>query len=70
MKTCGTCDYYRFHENCEEPSGGCTNKRIASGSQHNPDNVMVTFGGFDGYGDYINIHFNFGCILHEDKKVT
>lgn len=68
MKTCATCDYFKVYKGYEKEGGECTNERIASGSQHNPDNMLVTYGGNDGYGDYMNNSPDFGCILHENTR--
>ncbi len=65
MKTCATCDHFVEYKGGTD--GCCSNERIASGSQHNPDNMMVTYGGSDGYGDYMNVSPDFGCVLHEKK---
>jgi len=64
MKKCSTCDYFVKYKNAKD--GCCSNELIASGSQNNPDNMMVTYGGDDGYGDYMSISPNFGCILYEN----
>ncbi|MCJ7483885.1 MAG: hypothetical protein MUO31_13080 [Thermodesulfovibrionales bacterium] len=59
MNKCKDCKYYEGRE--------CTNEQIASGSQNNPDNMLVEYGGYDGCGDYMNISPEFGCILFDAK---
>ena len=72
METCATCDYFRTYKAADDKGGFCSNEQITSGSGGNPvtGKILVTYGGFDGYGDYMNISPNFGCILHKAKGVA
>ena len=70
-KTCATCRHFYPYKDDSGKGGKCNSERIASGSGGHPvtDKILMTYGGFDGYGDYMHVSPEFGCILHE-KKVT
>jgi hypothetical protein len=69
MIKCKDCIFYRKHKS--DSWGACLNKKTSRGGYteeiENAENPLLEGGGFDGYGDYLRMKPDFGCILAEAK---
>ena len=69
MGQCKDCRFYRpnMHDNGR---GSCTHEKVSEGGYtydlEKSKDPLIMGGGFDGYGDYLSMAPEFGCILFEE----
>ena len=78
LKQCKDCNFFHSfvdeftQEDCMDfHLGNCKHPKMQGDNSNETDvlekGILVRYGGCDGYGDYLHVHKNFGCILWEKK---
>ena len=70
MKTCETCEHFSPYNN---NFGLCSSGKLLIGEETNNSTRATDTargGGYDGYGDYIDVGKDFGCIHYEHNNIN
>lgn len=70
-KQCKHCQHWNLGWADDKSFAECYHPRMQSGSadRRNAPAPLVSYGGYDGYGDYFKVSPEFGCILWEERTV-
>ena len=67
MNTCKNCKFFIPNVVNIEDHGFCGSGKLLDGPEDNMPPNTACGGGYDGYGDYIKVGKDFGCIHFEQK---
>lgn len=69
MNTCKDCKFFSPNYHDYEPNhGSCCSDKLLNGPESDMASDTAYGGGYEGYGDYISVGKDFGCIHFQIAK--